>query len=380
MINLLRLTNFKAASELAVRLAPLTLLTGLNSSGKSTVLQAIAVLRQSVVANSLSAVSFHGEICQLGSVDEVLTEGANSDSISIELTTEHGEWSCEIDAGSKSNVGPVRGATSGLPDCLIAPDFQVLHAERIAPKTLFPRSSELGTKAGLLGGKGEFTIQYLASEQASLFEVPIGRRCPAETLYASKEIMRKAAPTEKLLDQVAGWLQQLSPGVRFSADSIQGADEYRLLFDYVGRAGIRESGRKVRPSNVGFGLTYCLPIVVSCLIAEPGSLLLIENPEAHLHPQGQAAMGELFARTSADGVQVIVETHSDHFLNGVRLAVKRGVIEPETLAVHYFSREIDTGFATVVSPAVLRDGRMSGWPKGFFDQWDNAIDALLEEA
>lgn len=379
MLNGLSLRNFKAANDLDVRLAPMTLLTGLNSSGKSTVLQAIEVLRQSVVAGSLPAVAFHGEICQLGSADEVLTEGASSDSIVIELNSYQGVWRCEIDAGTKSNVGIVKSVPDWLPECLLTSNFQLLQAERISPKTLFPRASELGSKAGPLGGKGEYTIQYLVSEQASIFEVSAGRRCPRQSPYASEELMGKAAPTEKLLDQVAGWLQQLSPGVRFSADSIQGADEYRLLFNYVGRSGLRESGQKVRPANVGFGLTYSLPIVVSCLIAEPGSILLIENPEAHLHPRGQAAMGELFARTCADGVQIIVETHSDHFLNGIRLAVKHKLIEADKLAVHYFSREIETGFAYVMSPAILPNGRMSGWPQGFFDQWDNALDALLEE-
>jgi predicted ATPase len=112
--------------------------------------------------------------------------------------------------------------------------------------------------------------------------------------------------------------------------------------------------------------------------APPGALLLLENPEAHLHPQGQSALGHLIAQCASDGVQVIVETHSDHLLNGVRLAVKSKTIGDEEVALHFFSRSVETGEATVQSPAILKNGRLSNWPKGFFDQWGKDIDALLD--
>jgi predicted ATPase len=107
-------------------------------------------------------------------------------------------------------------------------------------------------------------------------------------------------------------------------------------------------------------------------------LLLLENPEAHLHPQGQAALGELIARCANDGIQIIVETHSDHLLNGVRLAVKKGLIANADVVLHFFSRSVETGEAFVQSPAILENGRLSNWPDGFFDQWDKDVDALLE--
>jgi predicted ATPase len=97
-----------------------------------------------------------------------------------------------------------------------------------------------------------------------------------------------------------------------------------------------------------------------------------------LHPQGQAALGELMARCASDGAQIIAETHSDHLLNGVRLAVKRRLIKSSDVVLHYFSRSIETGEASVQSPAVLDSGRLSNWPGGFFDQWDKDVDALLD--
>jgi predicted ATPase len=107
-------------------------------------------------------------------------------------------------------------------------------------------------------------------------------------------------------------------------------------------------------------------------------LLLLENPEAHLHPQGQVALGELLALAASDGVQIVVETHSDHLLNGVRLAVKREKIRCIDTAIHFFSRSVDTGDSTVQSPVVMSNGRLSNWPDGFFDQWDKSLEALVE--
>jgi predicted ATPase len=119
-------------------------------------------------------------------------------------------------------------------------------------------------------------------------------------------------------------------------------------------------------------------VVVACLAAPAGSLLLLENPEAHLHPQGQVALGALAALAASDGVQIIVESHSDHFLNGIRLAVRRSLLSESCTAIHFFTRDISTGDSDIESPALLADGRLSNWPDGFFDQWDKSLDELVD--
>ena len=375
MLEQIGLRNFKAAQDICVRVAPMTLLTGLNSSGKSTVLQALALLRQSTVYECISDIVLYGELVQLGSATDVLTDGAESDSISVSLVVDGESWRCSFSADSTGAVAAVE-SSPWLPAMFLDDSFHFVQADRIAPKTMFSRSHTNSPLAGPFGGRGEYAIQYLASQQAADAEVSSIRRFDGSH---QAPLFDKVAPTNRLIDQVSGWLQLLSPGVRVGVDSILGTDEYRLLYDYVGRSGVSESDKKLRPSNVGFGLTYSLPIVVACLAAQPGSILLIENPEAHLHPQGQAAMAQLISRAVCDGVQVVVETHSDHFLNGLRLAVKNGLLASDKVAVHYFSRDVLTGFVDVQSPAILENGRMSGWPKGFFDQWDNAIDQLLSD-
>jgi predicted ATPase len=131
-----------------------------------------------------------------------------------------------------------------------------------------------------------------------------------------------------------------------------------------------------RPQNVGFGLTQIFPIIVALLAAQVGDMLLIENPEVHLHPRAQQDIGTLIARVAASGVQCIVETHSDHVLNGIRLAVKKGIAWPEDIAIHFFSQD-EKGETSVLSPHVDMSGRLDAWPEGFFDQFDSALSQLL---
>ncbi len=124
-----------------------------------------------------------------------------------------------------------------------------------------------------------------------------------------------------------------------------------------------------RPIHAGFGLTQILPIVVASLSARRDDLLLIENPEVHLHPAGQALMGAFMAEVAQAGVQVILETHSDHVLNGIRRAVKAGKLSFEHVAIHFF-RPRSSDAAQVVSPVLDGTGNIDSWPDGFFDQFD----------
>lgn len=98
---------------------------------------------------------------------------------------------------------------------------------------------------------------------------------------------------------------------------------------------------------------------------------MVENPEAHLHPAGQSRLGGFLARVAGSGVQVLIETHSDHVVNGVRLAVaaERTIAADDTI-VHFFGEG---------EPAVIElneHGRLTEWPDGFFDQIENDLGRL----
>ena len=128
--------------------------------------------------------------------------------------------------------------------------------------------------------------------------------------------------------EVEQWLCEIARPIEISGERLAGSTLAELRF----RA---EGATWVRSTNMGFGVTYALPIILAGLIAEPDGLLIVENPEAHLHPAGQSRAGVFLAWLAGKGVQVMVETHSDHVLNGIR----RGIAEfsylpaPDTLRI-----------------------------------------------
>ena len=145
----------------------------------------------------------------------------------------------------------------------------------------------------------------------------------------------------------------------------------------------------LRAENVGYGVSHSLPVVVALLSAKPGSLVILENPEAHLHPRGQAELAKLIARVAQDGVQVIVETHSDHILNGVLVAAKRFEskvaqeriqgLDRANVRIYYVDKNQQTPAASLVEEvSIVEGGRLDFQPKGFFDQAEDDLGFLLK--
>jgi predicted ATPase len=376
MLERIHLENFKASRDVDIRLSRLSVLAGLNSSGKSTLLQAVGALRQSYEPSGRTeGLSLSGQLVQLGKFGDLLTEGSTDDFVAIAITEDGVDNRWVFGGRSDANQLDFSDRPFVTPRFLTSTRFQYLQADRIVPRTLYPQAPQRARDAGFLGPQGEYTPDYLS--MAAKLPVSVVRRFPRVGIGITGDLLDKVAPTDSLLDQVTGWLQQLSPGTRLDALALTGTDEVLLRYSYAGR--LKEvTTNYYRPTNVGFGLTYSLPIIVACLAAPSGALLLLENPEAHLHPQGQTALGELIARCASDGVQIIAETHSDHLLNGVRLAVKRNQVNNADVVLHYFSRSVESGEASVQSPSILANGRLSNWPKGFFDQWDRDVEALLD--
>jgi Uncharacterized conserved protein len=395
VIDRLTLHNYKAFQHAELPLGPLTLLTGLNSSGKSSVLQSLALLRQSYDSGDLAVAPLlpearraglrasvanqgfllNGELVGLGTGEDVLHEDFTEDEPRISLAVDEGPyhygWTAAYEA--EQNLLPLldadlpdtsegererpAGPEAVTPAFFTAP-FQYLHADRISPAEFYPRDHQVAIGRGFLGVHGEHTVNFLMHH--------------ADDTVPEGPLRHPKAVSDLLLDQTAAWMGELCPGVDIKAEAIKGTDVVSLSYGFQGTLG---ATRRRRPSNVGFGLTYVLPIVVACLSARPGGLVLLENPEAHLHPQGQTQMAMLAASAAVQGAQVIMETHSDHVLNGVRLAVKQGRVAPAQVVLHYF-RGNGTG-AEIISPQVNADGRIDQWPSGFFDELENTLDQLI---
>ena len=377
MLSHLKLKNFKSARNLDVDLKPLTVLAGLNGSGKSSVLQSIALLKQTLdQSGACDVLPLRGPLVRLGKSEDIHFEGADSADLIFEVVC--GVGLVRFLSAAKDKADTLELAIEGNPIGLrdeLSVWFQFIQADRITPATQYEQASTPDQNRGWLGCNGEFTVDFLQRNEGK--RVSEKRLCPGELFGLEATLFKLIAPTANLGDQTAAWLQMLSPGVRLRSIPVDLADVTSLRFQYTSSA-IDSNTREHRPSHVGFGLTYSLPIIVACLAAQPGGILLLENPEAHLHPRGQAALGRLLAMCCADGVQIIVETHSDHLLNGIRVAVKQDVISAESVALHYFERDVNTGESQVETPRILPDGQLDRWPEGFFDQWDRSLDALLD--
>jgi predicted ATPase len=391
MIERLRLQNFKCFADQKLRLKPLTLFTGVNGMGKSTTLQALLLLRQSYQQGLLrtKGLALNGDLTHIGTARDALfedagkIEGAGENVIGLSLTAEQGQekrWlfgfpyeANEARRLAAPGEADVLELISSAPDSdaiyaspLFGDKFHYLQAERLGPRRFFDTSDFLVRQQRQLGASGEYTAHFL-----SVFG--------SEDIRP--ELAREDASSLSLLDQVEIWLNEISPGTKVVLAPNANTDTVSVQYSFLKKAQQSEDVRlwsnNYRATNVGFGITYILPILVAVLSSSPGALLLLENPEAHLHPHGQAMMGELLARAAACGIQIVVETHSDHVLNGIRVAVYNGKVQPDNVQLHYFQRSEQDGFAEVISPNIDRDGRIDRWPDGFFDEWDKNLEALL---
>ena len=367
MLSQIELRLFKCFEHLLLSLAPLTLLTGPNASGKSSVLQSLVLIHQSIRENERALrLTLNGSGVRLGRAPDIVNEVAGRDRFSLALTAgaERVEWTFAGDRHemsmalnalriSSEPVEPIPELRYLLPEsestleplarCLR--ELTYLTAARVAPQETYALADP--HTMGVVGAHGEYGPSVLhwkrEKQVAGTLVLPNG--------------------PEVLFRQVEERMRTLFPGFRLDLNEVPGTSTVSVGLRTSDDTGFH------RPTHTGFGLTQCFPIVVAALAAADGDLLLIENPELHLHPAGQARMGGFLADVAAAGRQVLLETHSDHVLNGVRRAVKDRRLDAEDVAVHFF-RPRSEDRPQVVSPALDSDGRIDSWPPGFFDQFD----------
>lgn len=399
MLQRISLEHFKCFEQLRLPLASLTLLAGLNASGKSTTIQALTLLHQTLAEHPLSpGLVLNGKDVTLGSADELVDKvsGRGMFGIGIEHSDAQAfwrmqavkdsllapfvdfEWSQDGHQGAlhrdpESTTDPAIGII-GTPDAgeQLAPLLRTLRtltyisADRIGPRETYPASNS--TQQSGVGARGEYTPWFIDHYQD--LEIPLAMRHPDA-----------GAPLKR---QVEAWLGQFFPGSGFEIASLPRTN---LL---VMRLRTSTATNYHRPANVGYGLSHVLPVLTACLgavglaqrDAQVSPLVMVENPELHLHPAGQSAMGVFLARAAATGAQVIVETHSDHILNGIRKAVKgvdgTPILSPEQVAIHFFQPRDDSGQRPqVISPVIDQQGNLDTWPADFFDQYEKDLGTLI---
>ncbi|MBK7706672.1 MAG: DUF3696 domain-containing protein [Acidobacteria bacterium] len=230
-----------------------------------------------------------------------------------------------------------------------------LTAERIGPREAY--TIEDNVVRPVVGAKGEFAVSVLDSFR----DIEVSDR------------LRIDGEPNNLMRQVAARMGQFFPGFEMDLSRVRDAN--------LAVMGMRTSTstRFHRTTKcIGFGLTQIFPLVVAALASRPRGILIVENPEVHLHPFGQATMGGFLSEVADSGVQVILETHSDHVLNGVRLAVKKKQIKSSEVSIHFFKELGKNGQPQVQTLEMDNAGFIGHWPKGFFDQYESDMAALLD--
>ena len=240
--------------------------------------------------------------------------------------------------------------------------FQYLSAERIGPKDLYESSSIVVEDKKQLGLLGEFAVHYI-----NVFGLEF---------IVDEQLRHSSAKSEKLLAQVNAWLSEISPGVSLNTKYVPEVN--KVILDYQFDYGNQKTN-SFRPKNVGFGISYVLPIVLSLLSAEEGKIIVIENPESHIHPRGQVQLGRLISLAANIGAQLFIETHSDHILNGIRVAVKEGNINKSKVNVMYFEKMTTDKeqFTKITQIRIDHKGELDAYPKDFLDEWSNQLLNLL---
>lgn len=366
MLTNIHLFQFKRFKDELIEFFPLTLLTGINGMGKSSVIEALLALRQSYDRGELQnnkKLVIEDKLVNLISPDDMLCSVADSFKVGIGLTDHpagQGEWA--VEATGNINTLPVTfksEAGNVYHSNLFDSFFQYLRAERIGPRAVYNRLS-VAVSHSPIGCSGEFVANRLLESVTK-----------NETVELDHLILPNIGKT--VYDQLSAWISEiLYPGTKVYFDD---SDETKIKLEYSFR---EEQTKRFNPVNIGFGFSFALPVILAVLTAKKGALLIVENPEAHLHPKGQSRMGRFLALAAQSGLQIVIETHSDHLLNGIRVAVKQKELDYHKTQIHFFTHIPQVQGGGKISFAIEEDGGLEKWPPDFFDEWDNMLDRLIE--
>jgi len=238
-------------------------------------------------------------------------------------------------------------------------NLQKIHfisADRIGPQDFYYKS--ILSDFPNIGTKGEFAVNLLNKKAQELVNDDLCLGEDAKTLITQTEV----------------WLGKILNPLSLQAKSLGKTNFLELLIGGF------------KPSNVGFGYSSILPIVVTGLIAKPNEKIIIENPEIHLHPKAQSALIDFLVKVANTGVQIFIESHSDHVLNALRIATKNNLLKPEDSSILFFDKNIVNNSNDITSILIdekgklhrkTSEGTIAKIPKGFFDEWTNSMAKLF---
>lgn len=367
MITELRLKNFKCLKDDCFPLSKINVFAGRNGIGKSSILQSMLLIAQSLDDNGLlKKVKINGSFLQLGTYRDIISKDSNDNKISIRLISDdspEGDFVelilAEDQESSYATIADLR--TPQIDSSLDVPSANISNLEE---SLSFKAQASVDVTSALpplmqlqnvyfvsADRKGPVNAQKLDAT-VLLNNVGIHGENVLNVLYKGGEDLQKKV--QKALTSI---MKQSSLKVKEVNNDIQ------LFLDSV------NDSNGFKPVNVGFGYSYLLTILLTMYVAEPKSKVFIENPEAHLHPGAQSRLIDFLFKTAKEkNLQLFVETHSENIFNAIRRASLSGFgIQPEDVKSYFFYDKGENQLAYQEIKMGM-DGSLNAFPADFFDQ------------
>lgn len=369
MITKLKINNFKCfAEEKEILFSKFNVLYGKNGRGKSTIIQSLLLLAQNIKKrDTLASLSLKGNIIDLGSYFDVSNRYIADELIRFSISTDIDE-DLRLSFG-KSNVGPT---------LLLLEDLWCGERQLVAS----------------VGTEGEDSKNTKNSEAMSgikaldffrqLRYVSANRRGPTNYEERQDDFLRNdiGVNGERLINaffkQDGEFKENFQEALSFilSGATIKVKDNTDSNIELFLDSADETSGFK--PSNVGFGYSFILPVIFQFLVAEFGSTVIVENPEAHLYPGAQSRLVEwMIWMSNKNNLQVILETHSDHIINGLRIAVKKENLNRKDVSIQFLDRSKIEKSPEIQIIRLDQNGTLSHNPIDFMDEWTRQMLDLL---
>ncbi|MBO4918321.1 MAG: DUF3696 domain-containing protein [Bacteroidales bacterium] len=361
MIKSVFLERFKCFKQnTEIPLSAVTIMYGKNGRGKSTVSQSLLLLAQSMrKSNNLHELIINGDLVKLGSFEELLSN-SEGDSFSIGINSDD------------ENIVVQFSRAEGLPGAGRISRLNVNNEERL---DIISGSGNSNGDDSLSGISPTSDVKLLQSIRNCMY-VSADRNGPVNSqkkVFTSNHLLLDplgdnviqviAQQDPPFLSRLRRALSEVMSGAHLSIPNTE--TDYLEL-----RLNSSDGDISFKPVNVGFGYSYVLPVVVASLLAEKGSVLIVENPEAHLHPGAQSRLTKLLIDNAvSQEYQLIIESHSDHVVNGMRIAVKEGHIKPKSCLIDYFYTDSESGKASKEVITCDKNGTLSSYPDDFMDEW-----------
>jgi predicted ATPase len=365
MISHIEIKNFKSLKKTSVSVQNLNILMGLNGMGKSSFIQMLLLLMQSDKLED-RVIDLNGILAQIGQGKDALYQYAEEEKIVFELTFEgHPKFTWKFAyQKDKEKLTAENGYTKDQMSFFRKNTklFQYICAERIGPRDIYDASSVVVADKKQLGLLGEYAAYYI-----NVF---------GQEHEVIEKLRHPKANSVNLLAQMNAWMNEISPGISLNTKYVPEVN--KVILDYQFDL-INDKTNSFRPKNVGFGISYVLPIILALLTSEKGKIIIIENPESHIHPRGQVELGKLISLAAQNGAQLFIETHSDHILNGIRVSVKGNTIDKSKVNIMYFDKITSEKeqYSNIKQINIDKNGELSEYPKNFLDEWSNQLLKLL---